>query len=266
MSADQSSPFDAIFEGGTIDPMEAAQRSMRADLPKVFWTSVTIEQSGDRYGIALDGRPARTPGRNPLVTSSPAIAEAMRDEWAALETFVDPLALPVTRLINVAIDRAETLREAILADAAAYAENDLLCYRADTPAGLVARQEEIWGPYLAWLEEHASVRLSLVEGVMPAKQDPDDLARFAAAFGAAGSTGEAAAALHLATSLTGSAVLALALGVGFASGEDVWAAAHVDEDWNRELWGEDAEATRLRTVKKRDFDAAALVLEAHRQT
>lgn len=269
MSSDSSeksmSPFDAIFADGVIDPMVSAQRSMRADLPKRFWKNVTLEDGKDGYQVLLDGRPAKTPGRAPLASPTRALAERMKAEWDAVGERLDPAALPMTKLINVALDQVDGSRDAILDDIAAYAGNDLVCYRAERPEGLVERQSTVWDPYVQRLSTHHNIEMKLALGIVHVVQTSEALAAVRALADRRAVDRQALVALHLATTLLGSAVLALALAEpGNCDGraQAIWLASYVDEDWNRAQWGEDEEASALRTLRWRDFDAAAFVLHA----
>jgi chaperone required for assembly of F1-ATPase len=211
------------------------------------------------FALTLDGKRARTPGGRALVVDGSLLAEAVAAEWNNQREFIDPSSMPVTRLANSAIDgvahRPEDVREAILA----YAASDLLCYRAGEPQGLVARQRELWDPILAWAERRFHVRFVLAEGVVHVAQPPataaaiaEELAEVANPFRLAG--------LSLATTLTSSALIALALAAGALGIDAAWAAAHVDEDWNISQWGEDSEAAERRARRYADFRAAALAL------
>ena len=258
--SERPSPFDAIFDGGLFDPMEAAQRHMRADLPRRFWKEAGVQEADGLFRVTLDGRPARTPGKAYLASRHASLAQAMADEWGAVGERLDPTALPMTRLLNVAIDLAADARAAILDEVAAFGASDLLCYRAERPEGLVERQQVVWGGYLESLARTHGIRLVAVSGIMPATQPSEALDRLRARADAVASDEERLAALHLATTLTGSAVLALSLADTGADADAVWTAAHLDEDWNREQWGADEEADRMRAIKRRDFDVAARVL------
>lgn len=167
--------------------------------------------------------------------------------------------MPVTRLANSAIDGVAPRLEEVRADVLAYAGTDLLCYRAGEPEGLVALQAQRWDPVLGWAERRLGARFVLAEGVMHVPQPAVTLAAFASAL-AHYDDAFAVAGLHVATTLTGSALLGLALAEGAVGVEDAWAAAHVDEDWNMQLWGEDAEALARRARRFEEFRAAALAL------
>lgn len=269
------SPFDAIFSGSSLDPMEAAQQSMRTDFPKRFWKDVSLSAKDGRFGILLDGRPARTPGRAILSSAHEQIAQTMAAEWRAIEERVDPSLLPMTKLINTALDRVgapaddkgAAVRNDILDDIVAYAGTDLVCYRAERPEGLQQRQATVWDPYLDRIKTHHGIVLKLANGIIHAPQSDESLAGVRALSARRARDAEILSALHLATSLSGSAVLALALcepGEDEGRAKAIWQAAHVDEDWNRAQWGEDAEATALRDARWRDFKTAACVLSTTR--
>lgn len=248
--------------------MVSAQKSMREDMPKRFWKEASLQETNGLHQVLLDGRPARTPGRNLVASAHEPVAERIRQEWSDVGERLDPLAMPMTRLVNVARDMDAATRPAMLDDVRNYAGTDLLCYRAERPQGLVDRQSTVWDPYLDRLCTHHGVRMKLAAGIMHVAQDGDGLAAIRALADGRTYDGEVLAALSLATSLSGSAILALALtepGEDSGRAKIVWQAAHVDEDWNRAQWGEDADATALRAQKWRDFEAAAYLLSVTRQ-
>ena len=224
---------------------------------KRFWQEVSV---GDDGGIALDGRPVRTPGRAPLVLPTRALAEAIAAEWRAVGETIDPRAMPLTGLANAAIDRVAPDPATFAAGLARYGESDLLCYRAQGPDPLVARQRAAWDPLLDWARRRYDVHVAVTAGVMHAPQPPATLARL----------GEAVAALdafRLAglsplVTVTGSLLAALGLVEGAADADAVWAAAMVDEDWQAELWGRDPLAEAARTGRRVDFDAGVAFLTA----
>ena len=139
-----------------------------------------------------------------------------------------------------------------------HAASDLLFYRADTPDGLVARQTQYWDPVTAWARDDFSAPFMRGEGVMPIDQPQGSLDRLRAQL--AGLDAFGLTALHVMTTLSGSALLALAVAVGRLTPEEAWKAAHVDEDWQISQWGEDAEAASRRERRWRDFAAAARML------
>lgn len=212
-----------------------------------------------QFRLRLDGRPARTPARNALAVPCRRIAAALEEEWNRQGERIDPATMPVTRLANSAIDGVAPRMEEIRAEVLAYAGADLLCYRAGEPERLAALQARHWDPVLAWAERRLGARFALAEGIMHVPQPVETLAAFAAALEAFEDP-FVLAGLHVATTLTGSALLALALAEGEIGVDAAWAAAHVDEDWNMLLWGEDAEALARRARRFEEFRAAALVL------
>ncbi|MFE8584752.1 ATP12 family chaperone protein [Sphingomonas sp. NCPPB 2930] len=224
---------------------------------KRFWTNVGVD--ADRV-VRLDDRPVRTPGRAPLALPTPALAEAVAGEWRAVEETVDPRAMPLTGLANAAIDRIGADPAPFAQGLARYAETDLLCYRADSPPELVERQDRVWNPLLDWARDRYDVHFTLVSGIMHRPQPDATVDRLAQAVAALDAF--RLAALSPVVTITGSLVLALALLEGAAEPDAVWIAAHVDEDFQAEIWGEDYLAIEARDGKRREFDAAVRFLAA----
>jgi chaperone required for assembly of F1-ATPase len=204
-----------------------------------------------------------TPAKRPLAVSNRAVAEALASEWASQGEHIDPASMPITRIVNSAIDGVAGEMAAVRADIVSHAGSDLLCYRAEGPQGLVEAQDAAWSPLVAWARDALGARFILAEGVMPVKQDDQTLAAIARALESFGPL--ALAALHTVTTLTGSAIIALALALGRITPDEAWAAAHVDEDWQMKKWGTDAAAASRRSARRREFDAAAAILAALRQ-
>jgi chaperone required for assembly of F1-ATPase len=249
--------FDDIFANQPLDPTEAARRAMRPQLRRRFYQAVGVEQRPEGYAILLDGRPVRTPARRTLAAPTEALAQALADEWEAQREVVDPARMPLTRLANSIIDGVVDASEQVKAEVAKFLGSDLVCYRADGPPGLVERQAQHWDPLVTWARDTLGARLVLGEGVMFVKQ-PDDA--LAAATRAIPDEPWRLGAVHAVTTLTGSALIALAVAQGQLSAEEAWAAAHVDEDWNIAQWGEDAQALERRAARAADMQAAAAVL------
>ena len=222
---------------------------------KRFWSDVTVDAG---LGVRLDGRPVRTPGRLTLVLPNPALAEAVAEEWRAVEGDVDPRTMSLTGLANAAIERVAPDPAAFAAQLAAYGESDLLCYRADSPPDLVARQNTAWNPPLDWAEGRYAVQFELATGVMHRSQPAATVARLGEAI--ATQSAFALAPLAPIVTITGSLVLGLALAEGAMTAQAVWAAANLDEDWQAEKWGEDDLAAKARETRRNDFDAAARFL------
>lgn len=221
---------------------------------KRFWKEVTVENGQ----VALDGKPVRTPGRAPLVLPDPALAEAVAGEWRAVGETIDPRAMPLTGLANAAIDRIAPDTATFAAGLAAYGESDLLCYRAEEPAPLVERQADAWDPLLDWARGRYDVHFETTAGVMHKAQPDATLARLAEAVAALDAF--RLAGLSPVVTVSGSLVGALALLEGAVEAETLWQAAHVDELWQAELWGEDALALEARENRRADFMAGVKFL------
>lgn len=222
---------------------------------KRFWTTVEVVPEGAGFAITLDGRPVRTPAKAPLLLPTVAMAHAVAAEWAAQEGEVNPAAMPCTRSANAAIDKVAPQFDEVAALIAAYGETDLLCYRAEAPAALAARQAAAWDPLLDWAGGALAAPLARTAGVVPCAQDPGALARLGAAVRA--QTPFQLAALHDLVAISGSLVLGLAVIAGRLTAEGAWAASRIDEAWQTEQWGEDAEAVAAETLRHRDFLHAA---------
>lgn len=249
-----------IEAGGTTDPVERARTLSRRELPKRFYKEVGIVRQEDGlHAVQLDGRTVKTTGRNLLALAEEEIARRIAGEWAAQGKEIDPATMPLTRIANAAIDAVPARAGEVADDVTAYAGNDLLFYRADSPQTLIERQNAAWGPAIGWAEARFGGRFVLAEGVMPVRQDAALLARIRQALAPLAPL--PLAALHVATTLSGSALLALALMEGEMTVDAAWGAAFIDEDWNIEQWGEDPEAAALRASRRRDFSAAAVILD-----
>ena len=246
----------------SLDPEEAARKSARVGQRKRFYASASVSETPDGFAILLDGKPVRTPSRNPLVAPSREIAETIAAEWQAQQDVIDPMTMPATRFANSVVQGVTDNARAVADDVAKYFGSDLLFYRAGHPEGLVAREAAQWDPILFWAAETLGAHFMLAEGVVHVRQ-PDQA--IAAARGALPDDPWAVAAVHVITTVTGSALLALALFHRVIDPDRAWAAAHVDDDWNAEQWGMDEEAASRKAAKLVDFNAAAGVLEALHQ-
>lgn len=221
---------------------------------KRFWTRATAAGGA----VALDGRPVRTPGGQPLALPTGALADAVVAEWNAVGETLDPRAMPLTGLANAAIDIVAPDPAAFAAPLAAYAETDLLAYRAEHPAALVAAQAAAWDPLLAWARQRYDAHVEPVAGIRHQPQPPATVARLAQALAAHDPF--ALAALAPLVTIGGSLVAALALAERAFDADAVWQAVHHDELWQEAQWGEDALATAARAARRADFDAAARFL------
>ena len=249
--------FDDISKNQPLDPTETARRSMRPQLRRRFYERVEVEASDNTFRIALDGRPIRTPARHALAAPTPALAQALAAEWEAQRDVIDPARMPLTRLANSIIDGAVDSPGPVAAEVERYLACDLVFYRAPGPAGLVARQSAAWDPVLAWACDALGARFVLAEGIVFVAQPAPALA---AADEAIPRDPWRLGAVHSVTTLTGSALIALALARGVLSVDVAWAAAHVDEDWNMDFWGRDELALERRASRFAEMQAAATVL------
>ncbi len=224
-------------------------------LPKRFFERATFEPVTEGYAIALDGKQLKTQGRHPLVMADARLAEAVAAEWQAQQTHIDPDQMPLTRLVNLTIDRAEMEREAYIANIVAYAGTDLLCYRDPL---LAERQGTLFDPVLQWAGHAHSIHLATTESVMPIAQPQaslEALARLLATASNAEITG-----LAMMVPLLGSAILGIAVWQGELSAEAAMAMARLDETIQAEKWGRDAEAEAMWEHKQKDIAAAAFFL------
>lgn len=244
-------------------------------LPKRFYASVTVEPAAFNpaglpsqtmapdpgracFHVLLDGKPVRTPKQRLLELPSRALADAVAAEWDAQHLLIDPSVMPLTRLVNTVVDGVQRRESEIRQDIVRFLGSDLLCYRAEAPAALVERQAAAWDPMLAWARSCLDIDLEPSLGIMPRRQGGEALGNAARAV--AELDAFRLAALHVMVTLTGSAVLGLAVLRGRLSADAAWSAAHVDEDWQISQWGEDGEATRRRTQRWRDMQAASKLL------
>lgn len=226
---------------------------------KRVYKTVTTGATGSAWGVALDGRPLRTPGRNALAVPTEVLARAIAAEWAAQQDEIRPPTMPLTRLAATAIDRTAAQRDRIVADTANYAGTDLVCYRADQPPALAARQQSVWQPLVDWATARYDAALAVTSGIVPTPQSPAALKAFAAAVAAQDDF--RLTALHELTAACGSLVIALAVLEGRLAAEDAFAASQLDESFQIEAWGADSEATARRAALAADIAAAARFIE-----
>ncbi|HBF29960.1 ATP12 family chaperone protein [Rhizobium sp.] len=255
-----------IFEGlapemSDPDPVRRAQIQMKKPLPKRFYTEATVAKVDGGFAVLLDGKSVKTPSRHGLVLPTHAAAELVCAEWQAQGEFINPASMPITRLANTALDAVAVSMGEVLDDIVRFSGSDLLCYRADGPQELVARQSAQWDPVLGWLTDNHGAQFLQTSGVIHVQQPQDAVDAFHRAVQSY-NTVFALASLHLMTSLTGSAILALALADGHLSLEQAWTLAHLDEDWTDEHWGTDSEAEARRKARFVDMQAAYRVLRA----
>ena len=252
-------PADESTRDPDADPIVATRRSARPSLRRRFYGTVSVVPDTAGFRICLDGKPVLTPARNTLAAPTPELAEALAKEWRAQQEFIDPAQMPLTRLANAIIDRVAATPGPVADDIKKYLGSDLLYYRAGAPERLRARQAQHWDPILAWARDGLSAEFKTGEGVVYIAQPG---AAIKAAAAAIPEDAWRLGALHVATTLSGSALIALALLRGRLSADAAWQAAHVDEDWNMELWGHDEIALSQRAFRFAEFQAAAAILGA----
>lgn len=222
---------------------------------KRFYTQVAVVPDGEGFAVRLDGRPIRTPARAPLVLPTRALADRVAAEWDSQQDEVRPQTMAMTGLANATLDLMATRRGEIVADVAGYAATDLLCYRAQAPAELRARQDSGWQPLLDWAAAHLGLRFVVTAGIVPVEQEPGLVE---------------AARLHLdtyddftmvgaskLTHGTGSVVLAMAVVEGRITADEAFALSQIDELWQESLWGADDEAMEFRRALRQDLLDAA---------
>ena len=248
------------IEGNQADsPVAALRRAAGPVRRRRFYQTVTIVAGQSGHLVQLDGKAVHTPGRRLLAAPVADLAGALAEEWARQGAHIDPATMPLSRLANTIIDGVATARDEVAAEIRNYLASDLLLYCAEAPELLGARQAQLWDPILVWAREALGADFKPGSGVMHVAQPGAALS----AAGAALPNDEwQLGALHAATTLTGSALIALALSHGALSAEGAWQAAHVDEDWNMEQWGRDEIALQRRGLRFAEFAAAALVLHA----
>ncbi len=226
---------------------------------KRFWKLAEVVESDGGFGVALDGRRLKTPGRADLVVPTRALADAIAAEWQECGETVDPRGMPVTGLANAALERVAADRPAFAANLARYAESDLTCYRAEGPAALVARQAESWDALLGWARRRYDVDFATCAGVMHVTQPAETVRKL---------DHEVAllddfrlAGLSPLVTIGGSLIAGLAVLEEMMPAEDAWEAVSLDDRWQLEQWGDDPEARAALDARRRDFMAAARFLE-----
>jgi chaperone required for assembly of F1-ATPase len=223
--------------------------------PKRFWQAVTVTECQGGYAVLLDARQAKTPGKQPLILPSRALAEAVAAEWQAQQGALKPETMPFTRAANSAIDKVAPQFDVIVADLASYGGTDLLCYRATGPEGLIARQNEGWDPLLDWSAKVLGAPLIAVPGVMHIAQSGESLSRLHGLVAAM--TPFQITGFHDLVQLSGSLILALAVTHGRLTPDEAWTLSRIDENWQIELWGLDEDAAALTEQKRLAFHQAA---------
>ncbi len=230
---------------------------MKAGVKK-FYSSVGVLARDGAFAVLLDERGVKTPAGHALLAPTKRLAEAIAAEWRAQGETLKPETMPLTKALNTALDRVAANRAAIVEDLTKYAGADLLCYRAENPAELNRRQAAVWDRWLDWAADRFGVRLAVTSGVTHVAQSGEALARLRSAIDAHDNF--RLVALHTAVTITGSAVLGLAFAARALDAEAAFAAAQVDETYQAELWGLDAEAEKARALRLAELKAAQAFL------
>lgn len=249
--------FEEIFENQPLDPQESARRSMRTKLRARFYKDAAVSEAEGGFHVLLDGRAVRTPARRPLAAPTHVLAEAISVEWRAQQDAVDPATMPLTRLANSIIDGVAAQPQPVREEIEKYLGTDLLFYRAENPEGLLASQAKHWDPLIEWARDQHGARFVMAQGVTYAQQPAEAMAAMAKIIP---SDPWPLGAVNVITTLTGSALVALALAAGKVTVDEAWAIAHVDEEWNMKTWGRDEMVLQRLNYRRLDMDAAAEVL------
>jgi len=238
-----------------------AQHLNKVELPKRFYKEVDVARVDDGYAVTLDGRQVRTPGHKiPVIVPALSIAQTMAAEWAAQGEFIDPATMPMVRLINSAVESGEERIPEFRAEIGKFAAGDLLLYRADAPQELVAEQDREWDGALVALARKFDMAFQPTIGIIHQAQPAETLRKLDLTLENQGLL--SLTALVSITGITGSGLLAIGLLHGLFTPDQVWKAAHVDEDHQIRLWGEDEEASERRAKRRVEFDIAVAVVEA----
>ncbi|EJF88953.1 ATP12 family chaperone protein [Bartonella tamiae] len=240
--------------------LKKAQNISQQSFVKRFYDNATVVPTDNGFAVLLDGKCVKTPGRKELIVPNQDLATHLSVEFNVQEDFIDPRKMSITRLVNTVIDGVADNREAVEEDILRFLASDLLFYRATSPKELVDRQTKLWDPIIDWFERKWGYHFVLSEGVMHVDQPRDAILTYGRLLRDIKSP-FIIAALHNITTLSGSALLAMALYDKYITSDEAWKLAHLEEDWTIEHWGEDQEALKMRHNKRKDFDAAVLLLD-----
>ncbi len=222
---------------------------------KRFWKAAQVTPEGAGFAVLLDTRPIRTPAKSALVVPSKGLAREIAAEWDAQDEKIDPRSMPFTRSANAAIDKVAHQHDDVAEMIAAYGDSDLLCYRADAPVELVARQSALWDPVLDWAKSSQGIDLKARTGIVHQSQDAAALARIAAR--TTQMNDFELTAFHDLVMLSGSFLLGLAVVEAYDDPSALWELSRLDETWQEEQWGPDDEATEATEIKRAAFLHAA---------
>ena len=226
---------------------------------KRFWKQANAVERDGGWGVELDGKPLRTPARDSLTVPAEALAKAIAAEWNGVEDKIDPGAMPLTGLANAVVDRVAPDKEAFAEGISRYAEGDLACYRAEGPSPLVERQVELWDMLLGWGRRRFDVDFCTTSGIVHVDQPAATIDRLSHAVAALDPY--RLAGISPLVTIGGSLLAALGVLEGAFTPDQAWEAVTVDEQWQLDQWGLDAEAEAAFEKRRRDFMAAARFLE-----
>jgi chaperone required for assembly of F1-ATPase len=229
---------------------------------KRFYKDASAAAVDGGFAVLLDGRPVRTPGRNMLILPTEHLAAAIAREWHIQGDEIIATTMPLLRLANTVVDGVAANRAGVIDAILRFGENDLLCYRAHQPPELAARQREGWDPVLDWVRRRHGAHMRVAEGLHHVDQTPDALLALRQALEEFGPF--TLGALHVIASITGSVVLALAVAEGFITGANAFTLSRIDELYQAEKWGEDAEAARRARNLAHELDKAVELMTAAR--
>jgi len=251
-----------LFEKTSSEEYNAIERKNPRELEqtKRFYQTVSIKKGDDGFHLVLDDLPVKTPARREVIVPNEELIHLIANEFNAQTDFIDPSTMPITRIINTVIDGVAQDPQPVFEDILRFANNDMLFYRATTPEALVKRQAELWDPILEWVETHLGVSFMVGEGITPIEQPQAAMIAFSVQLRQFSSP-FALAAFHTITALTGSALIALAIAKEKLDLDHAWKIAHLDEDWNAEIWGVDSDAQARRNFRQLEFIAAATILK-----
>lgn len=253
--------LEDIEKAAVKDPMRVASLSARSQLRKRFYKQATVFSDVSNINIHLDGKSIKTPGGEVLSLPNIHVGELVVDEWNQQEEKIDPQTMPVTRLINTSIDGVSKDMQPVKDDIIQFAGSDLLCYRADSPEGLVTNQRKYWEPLIEWAGSSLGATFSVQTGIMHVSQSNECIVAFGEHVNLIDEPAMLTA-LHSLTAISGSAIIALAI---FKNEIDIvygWNAAHVDEDWQISQWGDDSDAQAFRAARKVEFEASVRLMRA----
>ena len=228
-----------------------------------MYRNAACHRVDEEFGILLDDRPVITPGKKPLRVPSRALGEAVTAEWNAQLEWIVPSSMPLTLIANTALDRIAGRERMIVEEAVRYAENELVCYRAESGSALAEREEKRWQPVLDWLADRHGVKLIVTSGLVHVEQPSEALETLTVILSRM--TVPELTALQCALAASGSLALALALLGSQIDGNELFELSQLEETWQIERWGEDEEAALRRTALRADALAVADYLELARR-